>query len=170
MEDFFRVGVISSMHGVHGEVKVFPTTDDVKRFKKLKEVLLDTGKERIPLAIEGVKFFKQFAIIKFKGYNTIEAVQGYKGRELWIPREQALPLEEDEYYISDLIGLSVVSDMGEQLGELTDVLQTGANDVYVVKMTDGKEALFPAIAECVKCVDLERGTMTVHVMEGLLDE
>ena len=170
MEDFFRVGVISSTHGVHGEVKVFPTTDDAKRFKKLKDVLLDTGKERILLTIESVKFFKQFVILKFKDYNTIEAIQGYKGKELWIPREQALPLEEDEYYISDLIGLCVVSDTGERLGELVDVIQTGANDVYTVRMADGKEALFPAIAECVKSVDIEKGTMTVHVMEGLLDE
>ena len=170
MEDFFRVGVISSTHGVHGEVKVFPTTEDAKRFKKLKDVLLDTGKERILLTIESVKFFKQFVILKFKDYNTIEAIQGYKGKELWIPREQALPLEEDEDYISDLFGLCVVSDTGERLGELVDVIQTGANDVYTVRMADGKEALFPAIAECVKSVDIEKGTMTVHVMEGLLDE
>ncbi len=170
MEDFFRVGVISSTHGVHGEVKVFPTTEDAKRFKRLEEVLLDTGKERVPLTIEGVKFFKQFVILKFKDYNTIEEIQGYKGRDLWIPREQALPLEEDEYYISDLIGLSVLSDTGEHLGELVDVIQTGANDVYTVRMAGGREALFPAIAECVKCVDIEKGTLTVHVMEGLLDE
>lgn len=169
MENMFRVGVISSTHGIRGEVKVFPTTDDVGRFKKLKEVLLDTGKEKLPVTIEGVKFFKQFAILKFKGYDTINDIEKFKGKELWVTRENAVPLEENEYYIADLIGLSVISDQGEELGRLTDVMQTGANDVYCVKMADGKEALFPAIAECVQSIDLEKGTMVVHVMEGLLD-
>lgn len=169
MEDLLRVGVISSTHGVRGEVKVFPTTDDVQRFKKLKEVWLDSGKERLLLHIEGVKFFKQFAILKFKGYDNINDIEKYKGKELWVSRENAVPLEENEYYIADLIGLSVISDEGESLGELTDVLQTGANDVYCVKMANGREALFPAIAECVQTIDLEKGTMVVHVMEGLLD-
>lgn len=169
MEDLLRVGVISSTHGVRGEVKVFPTTDDVQRFKKLKEVWLDTGKEKLLLKIEGVKFFKQFAILKFKDYNNINDIEKYKGKELWVTRENAVPLEENEYYIADLIGMSVISDEGETLGELTDVLQTGANDVYCVKLANGKEALFPAIAECVQSVDLEKGTMVVHVMEGLLD-
>lgn len=169
MEDFFRVGVISSTHGVRGEVKVFPTTDDVQRFKKLKEVLLDTGKEKLPLEIQGVKFFKQFAILKFKGYDNINDIEKYKGRELWVTRENAVPLEENEYYIADLIGLTVISDEDEELGTLTDVLQTGANDVYVVKLKNGKEGLFPAIADCVQSVDIEKGIMVVHVMEGLLD-
>lgn len=169
MEDFFRVGVISSTHGVRGEVKVFPTTDDVQRFKKLKEVLLDTGKEKLPLEIQGVKFFKQFAILKFKGYDNINDIEKYKGKELWVTRENAVPLEENEYYIADLIGLTVISDEDEELGTLTDVLQTGANDVYVVKLKNGKEGLFPAIADCVQSVDIEKGTMVVHVMEGLLD-
>ncbi len=169
MEDFFRVGIISSTHGVRGEVKVFPTTDDVQRFKKLKEVLLDTGKEKLPLEIQGVKFFKQFAILKFKGYDNINDIEKYKGKELWVTRENAVPLEENEYYIADLIGLTVISDEDEELGTLTDVLQTGANDVYVVKLKNGKEGLFPAIADCVQSVDIEKGIMVVHVMEGLLD-
>lgn len=169
MEEFFRVGVISSTHGVRGEVKVFPTTDDVQRFKKLKEVLLDTGKEKLPLEIQGVKFFKQFAILKFKGYDNINDIEKYKGKELWVTRENAVPLEENEYYIADLIGLTVISDEDEELGTLTDVLQTGANDVYVVKLKNGREGLFPAIADCVQSVDIEKRIMVVHVMEGLLD-
>lgn len=169
MEKYFRVGIISSTHGVRGEVKVFPTTDDVQRFKKLKEVLMDTGTEKLPLEIEGVKFFKQFVIVKFKGYDNINDIEKYKGRELWVTRENAVPLEENEYYIADLIGLTVISDEGEELGTLSDVMQTGANDVYVVKLKNGKEGLFPAIADCVQSVEPEKGTMIVHVMEGLLD-
>lgn len=169
MEDFLRVGVISSTHGLRGEVKVFPTTDDAGRFREMKEVLLDTGRERIPVEIENVKIFKQFVILKWKGYDDISDVEKYRGKELWISRENAAPLGEDEYFIADLIGLTVMADDGVRLGELTDVIQTGANDVYSVKMEDGREALFPAIAECVQSVDIEKGVMVVHVMEGLLD-
>ena len=169
MENLLRVGVISSTHGIRGEVKVFPTTDDANRFKKLKEVILDTGKEQLTLHIESVKFFKQFVILKFKEYNNINDVEIYRNKDLLVTRENAVPLAEGEYFITDMIGLKVVSDEGEELGTLSDVLQTGANDVYVVKMANGKDALFPAIDECVLNVDLNEGTVTVHIMEGLLD-
>lgn len=169
MEDRLRVGVISSTHGIRGEVKVFPTTDDVKRFDNLKQVFLETGEESLILEIERVKYFKQFAILKLKGYDSIEAVEGWKGKDLFVDREHALPLEEGEYYIADLIGLLVLTDTGEKLGVLKDVMETGANDVYVITLEDGREVLFPAIKECILKTDLEGGVMIVHVMEGLMD-
>lgn len=169
MENLLRVGVISSTHGIKGEVKVFPTTDDANRFKKLKEVILDTGKEQLTLHVESVKFFKQFVILKFKEYNNINDIEIYKGKDLLVTRENAVPLNEGEYFITDMIGLNVVTDEGEDFGTLTDVLQTGANDVYVVKMKNGKEALLPAIDQCVLDVNLETSTIKVHIMEGLLD-
>ena len=121
MEDMFRVGVISSVHGVRGEVKVFPTTDDPARFKELEEVTLDTGKGFITLKIQGVKFFKQMVILKFEGYDHIEDIEKYKGKDLWIRREQAVKLEEGEYFIADLIGLAVKAEDGQSLGRLKDV-------------------------------------------------
>ena len=169
MEQTLRVGVISSMHGVHGEVKVFPTTDDAKRFKELKEVLLDTGKELKPMEIEHVKFFKNMVILKFKGFDNINDMEIYKGKDLLITRENAVELGPDENFIVDLIGLSVVTDEGETLGKLTDVIQTGANDVYEVKMENGKTVLLPAIKPCILDVNLEEQKMTVHVLDGLLD-
>lgn len=169
MDNLLRVGVISSTHGVKGEVKVFPTTDDSARFKQLKKVILDTGREQIDLEIEGVKFFKNMVILKFKGYNSIEEIEKYKGKDLLITRDLAVKLGPDENFIIDLIGLSVVKDDGEELGTLTDVIKTGANDVYEVKMTDGREVLLPAIKECVLNVDLEKKVVTVHMMDGLLD-
>ena len=138
MESRFQVGVISSTHGVRGEVKVFPTTDDVKRFKKLKEVILDTGKEDIILTIEGVKFFKQFAIIKFKDYNNINDIEKYKGKSLYVERANAVRLQKDEYFIADLMGCKVIDEEENQLGVLKDVLETGANDVYIVTAPDGR--------------------------------
>lgn len=92
MEELLQVGVISSTHGIRGEVKVYPTTDDVNRYKELKNVILDTGREQIPLEIQGVKFFKQFAILKFKGIDSINEIEKYKGKSLWITRADALPL------------------------------------------------------------------------------
>ena len=169
MENMLRVGVITSPHGIKGEVKVFPTTDDAKRFKELKKVILDTGKEYIPMEIEHVKFFKNMVILKFKGYDNINEIEKYKSRDLLITRDQAVDLAPDEYFITDLIGLAVVSDQGVELGTLKDVLETGANDVYVVAMKDGKELMLPAIDDCILNVDLEQRRMEVHVLEGLMD-
>ena len=169
MEKVFQVGIISSTHGVRGEVKVFPTTDDMKRFKKLKEVLLDTGKETLTLEIEGVKFFKQFVILKFKGYDNIDDIVKYRGKSLFVPRENAVKLQKDEYFIADLIGLKVVNEDGSFTGVLKDVMETGANDVYIVESQDGKEVLIPAIKDCIFQVDFEKEQVLVHLLDGLLD-
>ena len=138
MQDLLQVGVISSTHGIAGEVKVFPTTDDVTRFDYLKDVILDTGREKINLTVAGVKYFKNMVILKFKGINNINDVEKYRGCSLWVTRENAVELDEDEYFVCDMIGLDVITDEGEKLGELTDVIQTGANDVYVVKTKEEK--------------------------------
>lgn len=168
MEQTLRVGVISSTHGVRGEVKVFPTTDDPNRFKKLKKVILDTGKETLNLEIEHVKFFKNMVILKFKGYDNIEDIEKYKGKDLLVTRDNAVKLEANENFIVDLIGIKVITDENEELGTLTDVLLTGANDVYEVD-TGSKKILLPAIPSCILDVDLDKQTMLVHVLDGLLD-
>ena len=168
MEELLQVGVITSTHGVRGEVKVFPTTDDAGRFKKLKQVLLDTGKEKKPLEIVQVKFFKNLVILKFKGIDNINDVERYKGKGLFVTREHAVKCEKDEYFIADLIGLSVVTEEGEVLGTLTDVITTGANDVYVVDMGK-REVLLPAIKECIREINMEQRTVRVFLMPGLLD-
>lgn len=169
MEQRFQVGVITSTHGVRGEVKVFPTTDDPARFKKLKQVILDTGKEDMELEITGVKFFKNMVILKFKGIDDMDTANKYRQKSLYVTRENAVKLEKNEYFIADLIGLAVSSEEGEDLGVIDDVLQTGANDVYVIKKTGEEELLLPAIKDCVKEVDIEGGKMVVHVLPGLRD-
>ena len=169
MEQLLRVGVISSTHGVRGEVKVYPTTDDVNRFKKLKKVVLDTGREYMDLEISGVKFFKNQVILKFKRIDNINDIEKYKGKDLLVHREDAVALEENENYVADLIDLKVVTDEGQVLGYLTEVMETGANDVYVVETEDGKELLLPAIRDCILDVDLDEEVMTVHILPGLFD-
>ena len=169
MEQFLRVGVISSTHGIRGEVKVYPTTDDPERFLDLDEVILDTGREHKILEIEGVKFFKNQVILKFKGYDNINDIEKYLKKDLLVDREHAVELGENENFIADLIDMEVVTEEGKVLGTLTDVIETGANDVYAVKTPEGKEILLPAIRDCILDVNVDEKRMTVHVMEGLLD-
>ena len=168
MEQMFQVGVISSTHGVRGEVKVYPTTDDVKRFKKLKEVILDTGREQKLLEIETVKFFKQFVILKFKGIDSINDIEKYKGKSLLVDREHAVKLKKDEYFIADMIGMRVVTEDGQAFGTLKEVIETGANDVYIIDTKEHGEVLVPAIKQCILDVDIEDSTMRIHLLEGLV--
>lgn len=168
----FQVGVITSTHGLKGEVKVFPTTDDPQRFLDLEEVILEKGRIRKTLRIRSVKFFKKYVILGFEGMDRIEDVERLRGSSLLIDRKDALPLEEGEYYIPDLLGLKVVTREEEedvQIGTLKDVLMTGANDVYVVEKTDGVELLIPVIEQCIKEVNLEEGFVRVWIMPGLED-
>ena len=168
MEDLLKVGVITTTHGIRGEVKVYPTTD-ADRFLDLEYVLLDTGREKRKLEIENVKYFKNLVILKFRGIDNINDIEMYKKRELWIPREEAQELEEDEYYIADLIGMDVVLEDGSKFGTLKDVMETGANDVYVVEQNGASQLLLPAIKDCILDINMEQMVMTVYLMPGLRD-
>ena len=168
MEDLLKVGTISSTHGIRGEVKVYPTTDDIRRFDYLIEVILDTGRELIDLEVEGVKYFKNLVILKFKGIDNINDIEKYKGKDLLVTRENAVELGKNEYFIADLIGSRVITDEDVELGIVTDVLKTGANDVYVVETSQGKEVLIPVIKECILDVDIENQLIRVHLLDGLL--
>ena len=168
MEDRLRIGIITSPHGVHGEVKVYPTTDDIKRFSKLKTVLLETKNTTTEVHVRSVKYHKDMVIIGFEEYDSMDSVQILRECSLYVTRDKAIRLNKDEYFIADLIGLNVKTDIGVD-GILNDVLKTGANDVYVIGLSDGRELLLPAIADCILNVDIESGQMDVHVLPGLLD-
>lgn len=176
MTEYFQIGVIASTHGLKGEVNVFPTTQDPERFLDLKKVILDTGREgKKELTIEKVRFNKKFVIVKFKEFNDINEVERLRQKELIVCREDAIALEEGEYYLADLEGMTIVDEDGKELGILKQVIQTGANDVYEMKRTDedvaeGSETvMIPGIKECVKNIDVENKVMTIHVMDGLFD-
>lgn len=170
LDGYFRVGVITSPHGIRGEVNVYPTTDDVRRFDALKEVLMVGRKSERLLHVERVKYFKNMVIVKFREFNSMNEAELLRQHELYVDREHAIPLEEGEYFIADLIGMAVVTDEGKRLGELNDVLQTGANDVYSVLMENGREVLLPVIPQCVLDIDMENRQIRVHLMKGLLEE
>ena len=167
MEDLLKVGVITTTHGVRGEVKVYPTTDP-ERFLELDYVLLDTGREKRKLEIEKVRFFKNLVILKFKGIDNINDIEKYKGKSLYVTREHAVKLKKDEYFIADLIDMQVELEDGTAFGVLTDVMQTGANDVYCIRTEEHGEVLIPAIKDCILDVDVEAGKMKIHLLDGLI--
>lgn len=168
MEDLLRVGVISSTHGIRGEVKVYPTTNTKERFLSLKKVFLITKNEKRILEIENVKFFKQMVILKFKEINNINDIEAYKNAELFITREEATPLMEEEYHYADLIGMDCFTQKGEHLGTLTEILETGANDVYVINGEKYQNLMIPAIKDCILKVDVNNKKMEIHLLEGLI--
>lgn len=169
MEEFLKVGVITAPHGVRGDVKVFPTTDDPQRFRDLKQVYLDdSGADA--RKVSGVKYVRNLVVLHLDGIDTVEEAQRFRQRELFVDREHALPLGENEFYIADLVGADVVTETGEELGILRDVLQTGANDVYIVDSPEYGEVLIPAIRQCVIKVDISASRVTVRLLPGLLPE
>ena len=168
-QEYLQVGAVTTTHGIRGEVKVFPTTDDSGRFKKLKTVLVEEKQGFSELHIKSVRYFKNLVILSFKEYDNINQVEYLKGRKLFVARKDAVALSENEYFISELIGIKVIDEAGCEVGTLTDVISTGANDVYVVEEASGKELLLPAIKECILSVDIENEIMKVHMMDGLRD-
>lgn len=167
MQKVLQVGTIIKTHGIRGEVKVYPLTDDVNRFKKLKEVILEPEKDNITLEIEGVKFFKNLVILKFKDFDNINDIEMHVKKGIYVTRENAVECEEDEYFVADLIGLDVVTDDNKEFGKVKDVIHTGANDVYVIDYND-KEVLVPAIKQCIKDISIKDNKMTIHLMKGLI--
>lgn len=162
-EQWIIIGKIVAPHGVRGDVRVIPLTDFPERFSKMKTVSLDSGQT---YQIESTKEHKQFIILKLKGLNSRNDVESLKGHLIQIPREDAMPLPEDRFYIFDLIGLKVYDEEEKFLGVLTDVLQTGSNDVYIVEESaQAKPLLIPALKKVVLKIDLIEKIMIVKLQE-----
>ena len=164
MKDILRVGKIVNTHGLKGEVKVIPLTDDPKRYNELEFVLID-GVER---KIQGCKYQKDRVIVKIEGIDTIEEAEKYKNKYMEIPREYAVPLEEDTYYIADIIGCNVFDTNGKDLGEVYDVIQTKNNDVYWIRKP--KELLIPVLLDIVTDIDVENKKITIRPVGEWQDE
>ena len=169
MVDRFRVGIITGTHGLGGEVKVLPTTDDPQRFKDLKSVYLTGGRDEKKLTVSSVKFAGRFVIVGFAEYGSIEDVEKLRGTNIEIDRKDAVKLKEGQYFIPDIIGLNVIEIDGRVIGTVTDVMETGANKVYVTETPEGKEILLPAIPDCIKEINPEEGYMRIYLMPGLED-
>ncbi|MFN3979708.1 MAG: ribosome maturation factor RimM [Caldilinea sp.] len=166
------VGHIVGVHGLRGEVKVALYTDYPERFTPGEQLML--GADLVEVEIAAVRPHKEFLLIRFEGVEDRNAADQLRGLWLFIDENNAAELEEGAYWIHDLIGLHVIDEDAVELGELVDVLITGANDVYVVRLADGvqrqQELLLPAIPEVIKAVDLDKGVMTVRLLDGLLEQ
>lgn len=163
-----EIGQIVNTFGIKGQIKVKPFTDDIKRFDNLKEVYVEKNNTKKEYEIEEVKYHKDMVLIKFKGIETVEQAEKLKNSYVTISRDSAEELEEDRYYIVDLLGLEVYTDEQILLGILEDIFNTGSNDIYVVKSSDGKQILLPAIKDVVKNIDIENKKITVHIIPGLI--
>ena len=163
-KQLFKIGQIINTHGIKGEVKVYPLTEDVNKFKRLKTGLVGG----VPMNILGVKFQKDRVILKLEGVDTMNDAETYKQKYIEIPRDEEPELPEDTYYIVDLIGLDVYSDEGNLLGKLDDIFNNGSCDIYVVKDELGKQLLLPAISDVIKEINLEQKKIVVHILKGLI--
>lgn len=169
MAQFFNVGKIVNTHGIKGELKVLPLTDfPEERFAKGSKLVIDTTKQIIPVVVESARFHKNMYVVQFEGFNNINEVEQYKGSMLKVSEEYQTELSDDEFYFHQIVGCTVITDEGEELGTVKEILTPGANDVWVVKMNNGKEILIPYIDDVVLHVDIKNKKITVHLMEGLI--
>ena len=163
MEQFLEIGQIVNTFGIKGMIKVKAFTDDIQRFSELKEVLIDEKEYKI----QEVKYHKNMVLLQLEGITKIEEAEKLKNEYLKIKRENAIPLEEDTYFVVDLIGLNVYSDENEYLGELIDIFNTGSNDIYVVRREEKPQLLLPAIKDVINQIDIENKKIIVHLIKGL---
>lgn len=167
----FNVGKLVNSHGIRGEVKIIPTTDfPEERFAQKSELVLQqpNSNNSVSVTVERSRLHKNMYIIKFVQFDNINEVEKYKGWMLKVSEEQLDELDEDEYYYHEIIGCKVVTDEGEELGIIDEILSPGANDVWVVKPAKGKSILIPVIDDVVLTVDVQEKIVTVHIMEGLI--
>jgi 16S rRNA processing protein RimM len=170
MVEYLQIGKIVNTHGVRGEVRVIPLTDDPRRFEALKKVFLEKDNALVEHAIKGVKYTKGSVILKLSDIDTMEAAEAVKDCFLVIDRKNAVKLPKDSFFICDILESEVFDEKGALLGILVDVLQTGSNDVYVIKNKEGRELLIPALKSVVNSVLPEQKRIDVTIPKGLFDD
>ena len=167
-KEMLEIGQIVNTFGIKGMVKIVPFTDDIKRFDNLKTIYVVTKSKKTKYEIEEIKYHKNLVLAKLKGIDNMNDAELLKQSSVQIERKDAISLEKNTYFIVDLIGLKVITDKNEELGNIVDIFNTGSNDIYVVKDEMGKQTLLPAISEVIKNIDMENKVITVHLMKGLV--
>ncbi|SEQ55481.1 16S rRNA processing protein RimM [Lachnospiraceae bacterium NE2001] len=167
MEDYFRVGVLTSPHGVKGEISVYPTSDSLDRYKDLEVCYLKLKDGMKEVHVTSCKYKKNQPVLKFAEYNSIEEIEPLRQIELYIDREHAIALEEGEYYMADIIGFDVIDENGK-IGTLKDYTENGADQtIFIVECLDGSTKYILDIPEFIKNVDLDSKTILVNVIKGM---
>ena len=167
MEDYLRIGVLSSPHGVKGEISVYPTSEDLSRYSELENAYFSINGEMKPVKVTGCKYKKNMPVLKFEGYDDRNAIEPLRGTELYVDREEAIPLEEGEYFLADVIGFKVIAD-GVQIGVIEDYFDNAADQtIFIVRKDDGETMYIPDVEEFVKDVDLEKEEMQVKLIKGM---
>lgn len=168
MNDFLKVGKIINAHGIKGEVKIFPLTDDIDRFYSLKKVYIEKNNSIFPLTISNIRIHKNIVLATFNEIKNREQVEKYKGEFLNINREDAIKLAKDQYFISDLIGIMVYSLDGILIGNIKEILQIGPTDIYVIK-TNNKDILVPALKDIFQEIDINKKTAKADIPKDLME-
>ncbi|MFD3445477.1 ribosome maturation factor RimM [Microbacteriaceae bacterium 4G12] len=171
MTKWFNVGKIVNTHGIKGEIRVVSRTDfPQERYKVGNTLYIWMEKSKTPLEVKVASYrtHKSFDLLTFDGYNNVNDVEQFKGALIKVPEEQLGELGEDEFYYHEIIGCQVVTEEGEEIGKIVEILSPGANDVWVAKRSNGKEVLIPYIEDVVVDINIDEKRITIHVMEGLL--
>lgn len=166
--ELITIGKITRNQGNRGEVRVIPLTDFPERYELLDRVYLVKGENILEKRIEGIRFHKKFVILKLDGINDIEEALNLRDYLVKIPESEALPLKEDEYYIDQLTGFRVITNKGESIGELAEVITTGGTDIFLVK-GDKKEYMIPAAREIITEINEQTGEIIINPIPGLLE-
>jgi 16S rRNA processing protein RimM len=166
-EQYITIGKIVNTRGHRGEVRVIPLTDFPERFDTMEKAIIDLNGKTMLMNIDKTYPHKKFIIIKFAGIDDMNAAETLKNATILIPRDELMPLPEDTFYVFDIVGMEVFTDDGRRLGQVQDVLQTGANDVFIVEGATTRPLLIPALKKVVRNVDMEQKKMTVCLPEGL---
>jgi len=160
-----KLGQIVAAVGIKGEVKVDPYTDVLERFEQIDSLMIESKTARIL----DVRYMKGRVILRLDGVDDRNAAEALRGKYLYIHREDMWEMPEDTYLVKDLLGMTVIGEDGSRIGTLTDVILNSAQDLYEIETQDGKKFLLPAVGEFVREVDLEKRTVTVHLVEGLME-
>ncbi|HZH93240.1 MAG TPA: ribosome maturation factor RimM [Tissierellaceae bacterium] len=165
--EYTVIGKLTGTHGIKGDLKVFPLTDSTERFFELEKAYV--GENKIKVHVSGVKLHKGMVLLRFKGLEDINKVLDFKDEYLYVDEEDKVRLPENHYFISDLVGCRVYDKSETFIGELTDVIQNSANDVYVVTSDTGKEYLIPAVEAFIASVDVVEKIIIVDPIEGMIE-
>ncbi|MDF7636730.1 ribosome maturation factor RimM [Leuconostocaceae bacterium ESL0958] len=170
-ENYFKIGTIVNTHGIRGEVKVAAITDFASdRFASGQTIYRKDQNGYQPETVKSSRQHKQMWLLLLAGYDNINQVEPFKGQELYVAAADRAPLAAGEYYYSDIIGCTVLDEEGQERGQIQEIMQTGANDVWVMVDQKGQEVLLPVIDDVITEVDLAKGQIQIHVLEGLFDE